>query len=503
MEATSDVDLQKKIDELKRQKEQLDAQKAVLDADKAKRESERALANVNEEFSRRLNDLQNQKALAEANKALAEAQKGLEQSKDSTAQQIAQLQHQKSLADAQKALADSQKALDQTKSGSAQQLTDLQSQKAIADAQKALSDAQTQSVVARLIGDVKAGPYSGTVDMKPNAGTEEALLLGARAIKEAAAKVALAVTGIQTAPLSIHIFAAKEFPNFQRLLTYRFRKELIKQAFGAAGVEKPKAPKVGLEAVATPALVSAGLDAFSKILGFFKSDYAVGGLEVKLDESLLLYSVAGRLVAREVHLPLVYAPVAQTGAIVALAAELSELVELRGRAAMQLDEMNKQIADLKKQAAELEKQPDGTDAAVEDGSKKDEILRVIARIKPKTDQLNGVIALYDAFASSLTTPDANGTVPVSVLVQEHAVDAALKAGAGVLLLRLENTGGGYLLKKNLLTGLGAEIPLYHMGGATVTYLLLAGADGKVLGGDVVTIHGGFVRTDKLRGELQK
>jgi hypothetical protein len=111
--------------------------------------------------------------------------------------------------------------------------------------------------------------------------------------------------------------------------------------------------------------------------------------------------------------------------------------------------------------------------------------------------------LYDAFASSLTTPDANGTVPVSVLVQEHAIDAALKAGAGVLLLRLENTGGGYLLKKNLWTGLGAEMPLYHMGGATVTYLLLAGANGRVLAGDVVAIHGGFVRTDALREELQK
>jgi hypothetical protein len=383
-------------------------------------------------------------------------------------------------------------------------LTDLQSQKAIADAQKALADAQTQSVVARLIGDVKAGPYSGTVDMKPNAGTEEALLLGARAIKEAAVKVAQAVIAIQNASQIIHIFAAKEFPNFQRLLTYRFRKELIKQAFAAAGVEKPKAPKVGMEAVATPALVSAGLDAFSKILGFFKTDYTIGGLEVKLDESLLLYSVAGRLAGREVHLPLVYAPVAQTDAITALAAELSELVELRGRAATQFDEMNKQIADLKKQAAELEKQADGNDAAVdEDGGKKDEILRVIARLNPKTDQLNGVVALYDAFASSLTTPDANGTVPVSVLVQEHAIDAALKAGAGVLLLRLENTGGGYLLKKNLWTGLGAEMPLYHMGGATVTYLLLAGANGTVLAGDAIAIHGGFVRTDALREELQR
>lgn len=491
MAASSDDELQKKIDELKKKKEQLDAEKAILDAERARRESEKALAKPSDELNQRLTELQNQKAVAEASKGLVEAVKGLEQAKDTTAQQVAQLQNQKALADAQK-------ALDQAKSGSTQQLADLQSQKAIADAQKALSDAQTQSAIARLIGDVKAGPYSGSVDMKPNAGTEEALLLGARAVKEAAAKVAEVVTALPNGPGTVHIFAAKEFPNFQRLLTYRFRKEMIKEAFAAAGVEKPELAQAGLEAMATPALVSAGLDAFSKILGFFKTDYTIGGIDVKLDESLLLYSVAGRLTSKEVHLPLVYAPMAQAGAMTGLAGELSELVTLRGHAAAQFDQMNKQIADLQKQVGELEKP-----AADAGASARDALFGVIAELKPKTEQLTGVIALYDAFASSLTTPDANGTVPVSVLVQEYAVDTALQAGAGVLLLRLENTGGGYLLKKNLLTGLGAAIPLYHMGGATITYLLLAGADGRVLAGDVVAIHGGYVRSDELRDELRK
>ena len=502
MEVTSTDGLQKKIDELKKQKEQLDAEKAILDAEKAKRESAKALTGANEEFNQQLSNLQNQKVVAEANKVLAEAQEALEHVKDPATQQLAQLQNQKALADAQKALAESQKALDQAKSGSAQQLTDLQNQKAIADARKALADSQTQSALAKLIGDVKAGPYSGSVDMKPNAGTEEALLLGARAVKEAAAKVADAVIAVQNGPATIHIFAAKEFPNFQRLLTYRFRKELIKQAFTTAGVVKPKPAQPGLEAVATPALVSAGLDAFSKLLGFFKTDYTIGGIDVKLDESLLLYSVAGKMTAKEVHLPLVYAPVAQTSAIAGLAGELSELVDLRGRAATKLDELNNQIADLQKQVAELDKQAADAEDANAQNPAKDTRLKVIAGLKPQTDQLTGVIALYDAFASALTTPDANGTVPVTVLVQEYTVDTALRDGAGVLLLRLENTGGGYLLKKNLLTGLGA-MPLYHMGGATVTYLLLAGANGRVLAGDVVAIHGGFVQTNQLREELQK
>ena len=42
-----------------------------------------------------------------------------------------------------------------------------------------------------------------------------------------------------------------------------------------------------------------------------------------------------------------------------------------------------------------------------------------------------------------------------------------------------------------------------MGGATVTYLLLDGAQGKVLAGDVIPVYGGFVKTDDLRNELRK
>ena len=123
-------------------------------------------------------------------------------------------------------------------------------------------------------------------------------------------------------------------------------------------------------------------------------------------------------------------------------------------------------------------------------------------MKPRLDQLNGVIALYDSFASALTTPDANGVLPLALVAQELAVDSVLKAGAMVLLLRLENSGGGYLLKKNLWTGLGS-MPLFHMGGATVSYLALEGADGKVIAGNVVPVYGGFVKSSDLRAKLQE
>lgn len=452
MAQNSDEDLQKQVEQLKREKEVLDAQKAKL----------------------------------EAEKALADAQKALDQGKDSSAQQLNELQRTKALADAQKALVDSQRALQQAQDASGQKLIELQTQKTLADAQKALSDAETQATLARYLGDVKAGPYSGIVNMKEKAGTEEALLLGARAVKEGAGKIANAVKDKAN---KFYLFGAKEFPSFQRLLTFRFRKELIKQAFEAAGIKPP----VSLEELVTPGMVSAGLDAFSKILGFFKTDYDIGGIDVKLDESLLIFSVAGRLTAKEVHLPLIYEPNAQTAAIAALAQEMAELVRLRNQAADEAIRTKNLIADVEKKAAD----PQNT-------LSKDALLARAAALKSRLDQLTGVIALYDSFAGSLTTPDATtGSVPLAILAQEFTIDTALKQGeAAVLLLRLENTGGGYLLKKNLLTGLW-KMPLYHMGGATVSYLLLSGPDGKVIAGDVYPIHGGFVRTDDLRDVLEK
>lgn len=480
--ATSNEALQKQIEQLKKEKEKVEAEKAKIDADKALADAKKALEQATAPTTE-LSKLQNEKALADAKKALADANKALE----SSTTELSRLQDQKALADAQKALADSQKALEQAKSSSGQQLTDLQNQKALTDAQKALAEAQTQVAVAKYVGDVKAGPYTGTVDMKEKAGTEEALLLAARAVKKSAEMVAEAVKKTDIGKL--YIFSLKEFPSFQRLLSFRFRKEIIKQAFAAAGISTPVD---ALEAVAAaPALIAAGFDAFSKMLGFFKSDYTVGGIDVKLDESLLLFSVAGALKEKDVHLPTIFEPKALDSTIAALVVELADLFKLRTLTVNEAGRTKDVIATLEKDAADPE-----------NAATKEALLKNALALKPRLEQLDGVIALYDSFASSLTTPDTNGVLPLTDVAQEFAIDTALKADAAVLLLRLENSGGGYLLKKNIWTGLGS-MPLFHMGGATVTYLLLSGREGKVLAGDVVPFYGGFVRTDKLREELEE
>lgn len=452
MAQSSGRDRQRRVDLLKKEKEALEAERAKL----------------------------------EAEKALAATHKALDQEEAPSTQHLNELQMAKALADAQKELVDSRRALQQSQGPSGQRLTELQTQRSLADAERELANAQTQTTLARQLDDVKAGPYSGTVNMREGAGAEEALLLAARAIKEGAARIARAVNDVEPRPERLYLFGARELPNFQELTTFRLRKELLKQAFEAAGVR----PTAGPEALITPGMASERLEAFSRLLGFFKTDYEIGGIQVELDESLLIYSVAGGLAAREVHLPLIYEPNASAGAVASLAGEMSELMRLRGQAGRMAAGGRGSIAG-----------GEGMEAVDPRNGQARGTLPAAAGIEPGTDPLTGVMALFDSFVSSLVSPDAGtGSVPLATLARELAIEAALKDGAAVLLLRLENTGGGYLLKRNLLTGLGA-MPLYHMGGATVGYLLLSGPDGRVLAGDVYPIHGGFVRTDRIRAAL--
>jgi hypothetical protein len=225
-----------------------------------------------------------------------------------------------------------------------------------------------------------------------------------------------------------------------------------------------------------------------KILSFFKTDYTIGNVNITLDQSLLLFDVAGNLKEKDTHLPLVYQPKAQEAAITAVTKELTALAQRRAKAGIEASNVKNAISVLEKKTA------DPKTALPEDLAK-------LEKNKARVDQLNVVNTLYDSFVATLMLPDpTTGVAPLAAVTQELAISDALKDGYIVLLLNLENTGGGYLLKKNILTGLG-KMPLYHMGGATATYLALSGPEGKVLAGGTVPIYGGFVKTDNLRKEL--
>jgi hypothetical protein len=446
------TDVQTQIDELKKQSELLDAEKARLDAEKAK---------------------------IEASKALLAAQQSEDPTLMATQKGAAAAKAQKELVDAQKNLLEALRGLEKAQERVDKRLDDLKNQKAIADAKKDLANAETDAAKAQWFGTVTGGSFSGAVELKERTGIAEANLLASHAIRAAAVRIATTVNG-ETIPGNkpIYLFSVKDFPNFQRLLTFRFRMELVKQAYQAAGITEAREV---LE-VPAPAMISAGLDAFSKLLGFFKSDYTIGGLEIKPDDSQVLFAVAGAFGRREVHVPAIYNPGTHVTGVKQVTEQLAALVALRAKA----------DSELKLLSARMEAWEKGTE---------DEKKNAVAA-KPKLEQLQGVIALHDSFVSSLTAPDANGNLPIATMAQELAIDDALRSNGLVLLVKLENAGGGYYVKKNLLTGLFG-MPLYHMGGSTLSYVLLEGNTGKVLASEVVPVHGGFIKAGKVAEELAK
>jgi hypothetical protein len=386
----------------------------------------------------------------------------------------------KAQTDLMKAKADdiaAQRALAKAQQEPDTKLDDLKKQKDLADAKKDLANSQTDALKAQVFGTVTGGSFSGAVDMKDKAGAAEANLLASQAIRFAAARISAKVNEL-TGGKPIYLFNVKDFPNFQRLAAFRFRKELVRQAYQSAQVISG-----GEESVApAPALVSGALDALSKLLGFFKSDFTVGGTEVKADDTQLLFAVAGRLANHEVYLPAVYDPAAQDGAVSSIAAALAELAQPRINADKEIKALSDQLAELLKAGDEKKTQAD--------------------TVKSRVELLKSIVVLHDAFLSSLSTSDSNGILPIALLTQEMAADAHLQKDGAVLLVKLENAAGGYFVKKNLLTGLGF-MPLYHMGGAVASYVLLSGNQGKVLASDVVPVHGGFVKAGDVQAELAK
>ena len=397
------------------------------------------------DLATQLKELEDAKKLLEAEKGKLEAEKG-------------RLEAAKALAAAKLA------------NPTADATTEAEAQKKLVDAQKGLIEAQQQAWVSKFIGGtVQAGPQTGSVQLNDKAGTVEASLLAADAIRECAQTIATTIrVKVEAAQVArVYVFESSKPPSFERLMNFHLRFGLIQQAFAAAGI--PEVPETNEAVALTAATVAAGLGAVANILGFFKTDTTVGGIEAKFDDALVVHAVAGaitRNVRREVHVPSLYKPKATADAVTALSGKLGELGQLRTKAAAKLKELT------------------GT-----------------ADAKPRADQLEAAIGLHDAFVAHLTTTDANGTVPLVAMAAEHALLQGM-TGAVVLLLRLETSGGGYLVKKGFLAGL-RRAPLYYMGGAAVSYVLFDGVNGNVLAGDVVPVYGEYVRASDLREALKK
>ena len=417
-----------------------------------------------------------------------------------------ELDAQRELIEAQTKLIEAQRAQQQ-----AAELADAKAAKAVADAQKATADARKADADAQsaafkaMIGEVPASGIQGAVETKDKAGVTEAALLAGRATRLAANRIATelpaaapvgnktATSGAQQEKQVLLLYTSSEVPNFNALLAFRGQTEILRKVLEDAqrlSIEaSQKAPT--LEAVVPPAAaIGLGLEAASKILGFFRSDYAIGGVSLTLDDSILLHALAGDDTLRSkyiVRLPAQYnAPSLTADGILK---QLIALANLKADVAGRVERHEKAKTRFQEEATkakETEKAGFQANAAVHD--------QAAAAIK-------NVLSVYDAFFAKLSATDDKGGVPLSAVIREDVVARALADGAALLVIKMQSSGGAYYTKKNLWTFFGG-MPFYNMGGVVASYVLLSGKEGNTLKSGIVPIHGGFVKSNEVQGIVE-
>jgi len=389
---------------------------------------------------------------------------------------------------AEKALADAKKEPDAAQKALADKLAAAKAAKDLSDADKAASDAQKAKADASLaalkaqIGEVPDSGIKGDVTIKEKAGVIEAHLLSAKALGTAADRVVADLPDVQK---TILLYASADVPTFQALIAFRVQEKVVSAAFAdAIAVSDKAAPKEF-----APAAIGLGLDAVTKLLGFFRTDYTVGGVDVSIDDSAFVQALAGRIVDKNkgsVLLPSLY----NAGALSDSGKKILDIfTDLSKKKAACLSRMT--VHD---EAAATFTEQAGKEA---DATKKADLLKKAKQQKEASDALKTAVAVYDNFFTKLTAADDKGLAPLTSVVRESVLADILEKDNRLLVVKLQKAGGAYYTKKNLWTFFGG-MPFYNAGGVVVSYVLLGGKEGEVVKSGLVPIFGGFIRENKLQ-----
>lgn len=385
-------------------------------------------------------------------------------------------------------------------SDAAARKAEAEARKAEADANKAASDAEKAAAEASLaalkakIGEVPASGISGNVELKDKAGVAEANLLAARAVEAAADGIVEEISG---GSHTIVLYAAPEVPTFQELTAYRAQIAILKKAFDTADAtsedvnQRAPAP-VGITPEASLAAAGLALSAVSNLLGFFRTDFTVAGVEVSQNDSVLVHALAGRLAdqGHTVILPGAYSPDALADPAAEILNDLTRLSQSRNDALRVASSHDNLAAEFLKQAEKA--QDPAEKKALQDKAK----LHQDASSAQKA-----AATFYDDFFKRLTTASDKGLTPLTQVVRDAVVHKLLlDDNTRLLLIKLQSSGGSHYTRKNLWTFFGGK-PFFHMGSVVVSYVLLKGKTGHVEASGVIPVHGGFVQADQLQQEL--
>jgi len=291
------------------------------------------------------------------------------------------------------------------------------------------------------------------------------------------------------------VIASGELPTFEAARAFRARAALAGQALidataAATQVEMIASSGVRLAAAESIGAVGLALDAVSKLLGFFRSDFEVRGVALETDQPLLATSVAGALVTAfaerkdprpQVRLLSALAPSSVEMAGTAFRREMRSLAFQRDKARTVLFALQRELASL---------------GAADDAPASAEPR---ARLQGTVDRLTLAISACDAFTASLSTSEC----PLDAIVRElDAVEQLSAADGAHLYVKLEKAGGSSYVQKNLWSVFGM-LPYHIAGGVVVSYRLVHSGTRAVLAAGVLPVHGGFAGARSIGARLRE
>jgi hypothetical protein len=349
------------------------------------------------------------------------------------------------------------------------------------------------------IGDVPASGLTGAVELGDKAASIETALLASKALVVAAEEaVAFLVPHLSGSDVVILVYPSGQLPDVKAITCFRACNRILSDQFAdamrdldaAAGAQDPATlampQQAGVQptAIMVPA-IGLAMDAVSKILGYFRSDFSVSGTELDVDHAAFAELLAGALLQRlpnaQLRLPLMYEAVPDAVVDGFFSEELAPLAEVHHKALGLLRSSADRQSALSVQLAQT------TGATDEDKSAKEMLARRIARIQVASDRLQQVAQAYDALLDSLVANKDN----LDVLVRQYAASIGQgKEKRFALIAKVHRMGGSHYTEKNVRTLFGA-MPFHVMGGVVASCSLFDVASGNLLASRTIPVHSGF------------
>lgn len=305
-----------------------------------------------------------------------------------------------------------------------------------------------------------------TIDEKV---TIESQTLAYESMTKIAAQIAKEVKAAN-AP-RIVIYHDKDMASLLELRTFLAQAKAIQQAFEDA---TPKPARRGnLEfavesVIATGALAVTAAKTLVDLVALFRTDTAITGVEVTLDDTALAASVGHSLGG------VVFYPQVQPLDFSSHAAfTKSEVVTV-------LDGLHKARQDAE---AAVKRETEALETTVADEDARKTAADLLKEPLTKAD------ALYQPFRDALFKADDTGTNALARLLRAEVLASRLEEnGSHLLYLKVVKAGGSNRITRNLFTG----SKLWHSGGAIVTYLLFR-SDGSIAASNTLYRHSGYKR----------